>query len=374
MEIKILMLAPLSSIHTIRWANALYDRGIKIILAGATTYDPTLYNEGIRIISLQLPASQTGRNAKAVGKLSYLSLVNKVKQLIKEEKIDIIHAHFASSYGLIGALVGFKPFVLSVWGSDVYDFPIKSLLHRYILKFNLSKATLVLSTSHVMADETRRYTQKGIDITPFGVDTNVFKPEYDQKADSKGFVIGIAKTLEEKYGVEYLLRGYAKFREVYANQNSDIQLKIAGEGILKESLVKLADELGIAGHTTFLGKLKHSDIVGFYNSLNIAVFPSILDSESFGVAVIEANACGIPVIVSDVAGFKEVVMHEKNGIIVERKNADAIYEAIERLYLDKTIREKMGNFGRELVKEKYEWNKNVEYVISIYNNILKYHE
>jgi glycosyltransferase involved in cell wall biosynthesis len=360
------MLAPLNNIHTIRWANALYDKGIDLILAGATIYDPAVYPQNMRIISLELPSSRTMGDAKILGKLSYLKLIKRVRKVIEDNKIDIVHAHFASSYGLIGALAGHKPLIVSVWGSDIYDFPMRSFLHRNIIKFNLLRATQVLSTSYAMADETRRYTRKNIEITPFGVETNIFAPDNIQNI-RQGFTIGIAKSLETKYGFEYLLKGYAKFYQRHSNSGIAIQLKIAGDGILKIPLQKLAEELGIDKSVRFLGRIKHKEIVAFYNSLDVAVFPSL--SESFGVAALEANACAIPVIVSDAPGFKEIITNNKNGIIIERKSIDGIFKALEAMYLDPKSRKEMGRVGRELVKEKYEWSKNVNEMVNIYQRL-----
>src|SRR4030042_230985 len=82
--------------------------------------------------------------------------------------------HDILSYGFIGALSGFHPFIISVWGSDVYDFPYRSIFHKILLKHNLSKADIILSTSHAMADQVRKFTHKNILVTPFGIDLKRF--------------------------------------------------------------------------------------------------------------------------------------------------------------------------------------------------------
>ena len=125
--------------------------------------------------------------------------------------------------------------------------------------------------------------------------------------------------------------------------------------------------MGIDKSVRFLGRIKHKEIVAFYNSLDVAVFPSL--SESFGVAALEANACAIPVIVSDAPGFKEIITNNKNGIIIERKSIDGIFKALEAMYLDPKSRKEMGRVGRELVKEKYEWSKNVNEMVNIYQRL-----
>src|SRR5690606_14690363 len=116
----------------------------------------------------------------------------------------ILHAHYATSYGLIGALSGFKPFVLSVWGADVYDFPRRSKLHKKLFQYNLKKADLILSTSEIMRNELKKYTAKEVLVTPFGVDTSVFCKKDIAEKDNSVINIGTIKSLEEKYGIIYI--------------------------------------------------------------------------------------------------------------------------------------------------------------------------
>ena len=95
---------------------------------------------------------------------------------------------------------------MSVWGSDVYDFPKVSFLHRCILKYTLKKADKILSTSHVMALETHQYTPKEIEITPFGVNTDLFKKIPVHRDDT--YIIGNVKTLLPKYGIDVLIKAF----------------------------------------------------------------------------------------------------------------------------------------------------------------------
>ena len=75
-----------------------------------------------------------------------------------------MHAHYASSYGLIGSLMNFSPFVLSVWGSDVFEFPKLGIINKLVLKYNFFKADKILSTSNIMAKEIQLYTNKDIEV------------------------------------------------------------------------------------------------------------------------------------------------------------------------------------------------------------------
>ncbi|MCD7873784.1 MAG: glycosyltransferase, partial [Acidaminococcaceae bacterium] len=151
-------------------------------------------------------------------KIRYLEALLLLKKVIKIFQPDIIHAHYATSYGLLGALVGFHSYIISVWGSDIFDFPNISLFHKNIIKYNFFKADIILSTSNVMAEEIQKYTSKGIKVTPFGVDINEFKPlNVDSIFKPNKIVIGTIKTLEEKYGIEYLIRAFSIVKKEIIN-------------------------------------------------------------------------------------------------------------------------------------------------------------
>ena len=173
---KILFLSDPNSIHTIKWVKSLANNNIIIHILGLTSCINENYanNKNITTEHLGLDSSTIIKSNGHLSKLKYLTVISKVKKTIKEFQPDILHAHYASSYGSLGALSGFSPFILSVWGSDIFDFPNKSILHKKLIQFNLKKADKILSTSHVMATEIKKYTKKKIDVTPFGIDITKF--------------------------------------------------------------------------------------------------------------------------------------------------------------------------------------------------------
>ena len=153
---RVLFLADGSSIHTKRWVNSLLEKGVTIHLFSLKPVNAADYPDH----DFTFTHFNLQKRFGGLSKLSYLKVLPELKKVIRDFKPDILHAHFATSYGLLGALSGFHPFILSVWGSDVFDFPKKSFLHKSILEYNLKKADRILSTSHVMAEETKIYTDK----------------------------------------------------------------------------------------------------------------------------------------------------------------------------------------------------------------------
>jgi glycosyltransferase involved in cell wall biosynthesis len=365
--VKLLLLSDLESSHTYKWAESLARRGISVCVVGmGAVYDPQVYSGRSNIIvrSLGVDSSTIGKMVGNVTKLSYLMKLPLVKREIKAFKPDIVHAHFASSYGALGSLSNFHPLIVSVWGSDVFDFPEISPLHRALLRFNLSRADRVLSTSVIMATRTSRFTRKPVEVTPFGVDIQRFSPM--TRVAHPGIVVGTVKTLEPKYGVEYLLHAFKVVSE--RNPQLTLNLLVVGGGSQQEQLETLAARLKIQETVTFTGHVPYREIARCHNMIDISVFTST--SEAFGVAAVEASACGNPVVASDVGGLPEIVEHGVTGFIVPPRDPRKTADAIEKLVLDSSLRACMGSAGRQRVKKLFNWDDSVSRMIEIYDSTL----
>ena len=142
-----------------------------------------------------------------------------------------------------------------------------------------------------------------------------------------------------------------------------------GDGPQRSQLEALARELGIAVRTTFAGQVPHVDVPAWLRRLDVYVAPSRLDSESFGVAVVEAGACGLPVVVSDAGGLPEVVRDGETGIVIPRDDVPALQAALKRLLLDDPLRERLGRNGRAHVEREYEWGHCIDLMEQCYARV-----
>lgn len=359
---KICYLGDANSIHTKKLCYFFRNKGYDVSVISLNDGEIN----GVKVYSMEMKIENQG---SSISKIRYLKNIMKIKKIIKDINPDILHAHYATSYGLIGSLSKYKPYIVSVWGSDVYDFPKKSFIHKALLKYNLKKADIILSTSKVMRDETNKYIDKEVLVTPFGVDIDKFKPQNIDKKKSDQLVIGTIKTLEEKYGIEYLIKAF----EIVKNRNKDINIKlqIAGKGSKEKYLKNLCEDLKIQDDVEFLGFVNPNDVPSIFNKFDIAVFPSILDSESFGVAAVEAEACGIPVIVSDVGGLMESTKPGYSSLVAKRKDSNDLAEKLETLLLDNNLRKNMGVNARKFAEKNYNYIDNFNYINSIYLDLTK---
>lgn len=275
-----------------------------------------------------------------------------LRKVVKKIQPDIINVHYASGYGTLARIAGLKKYVLNVWGSDVFDFPYESKIKMSIIRKNLAGAFQIASTSEVMEKQILKLIKpkREIVVTPFGIDTNVFVPS---EKTLNEFVVGTVKTLSPKYGIDVLIRA---FDHAVSLGMKNSRLILVGGGEQRGELEKLAKSLPSSEHITFIGAVEHTAVPNWLAKFDVYAALSEKESESFGVAVIEAESCGLPVIVSNVGGLPEVVQNTVSGFVVPKGDWKCAGEKMFQLYNDASLRKQMGEAGRKLVVEKYDWN------------------
>src|SRR5690606_25654391 len=129
---KILLLSDCNSPHTVKWAVSLAEKNIDVLIFSFPDDNTGIYSkyQNIKIISAKIPGKKQFKEEASISKITYLFSLFRLKKIIKQFKPDILHAHYATSYGLLGAITGFHPFIISVWGTDVISFPNVSFLHK----------------------------------------------------------------------------------------------------------------------------------------------------------------------------------------------------------------------------------------------------
>ncbi|MEO8057360.1 MAG: glycosyltransferase [Burkholderiales bacterium] len=366
--LKVMLFAPASVVHTQRWVEGLASRGVDLLLL---TQHPS--------IDWRVPSGVGVKILPFDGTRGYFLNAWRARQALRQFKPDIVNSHYASGYGTLGTLAAFRPHLMSVWGSDVFDFPYQSAAAGHLVRWNLRRADRIASTSRVMAEQVRRLvpTIGPIDITPFGVESNRFVGVERPVDDHRKITIGTVKTLADKYGVDVLIDAFALLLRdpdpQLAPCREHLKLLLVGDGPDRAKLEAQADALGIRALITFVGKVAHADVPAWLNKLDVYVAASRLDSESFGVAVIEASSCGLPVVVSDAGGLPEVVRDGVTGLIVPRNDCAALSAALKSLVTDAALRKTMGQAGRVLVIREYEWEHCVDKMLESYAAVIRAH-
>ncbi|MBK9638746.1 MAG: glycosyltransferase [Bacteroidetes bacterium] len=311
---RILMLADISSAHAQKWVVSLATHGIEIGIFSLNNANSPWY-EGLKGVTILKNGNSNVDSFSLFQKLGYLNQIKELKGIIKSFQPDVIHAHYATSYGLLGVLSGYRPLVISAWGTDVFSFPKKSFLHSKLLSYIFSNATKICSTSECMKQEIIKYTNQDVEVIPFGVDVKRFSP-VESKEENKSIVIGNIKALEPIYGDKILVDAFILITKKYPSL--PLQLLLVGDGSQRQELEELAQRNGITKQVTFTGRIPHAEIEKVHQQIDIFVSLTLVD-ESFGVSLVESMACAKAIIASDTPGFKEVLGSEENGIIVKKK-------------------------------------------------------
>jgi glycosyltransferase involved in cell wall biosynthesis len=363
---RILFLSDINSAHTRKWALSLAQRGhqIGIFSLSSLEEDWLSAESGIENLSESgIPREQL--RGSGLKKVTYLKRLTSVKRAIFQFKPDILHAHYATSYGLLGALSGCHPYIISVWGSDVFNFPRSSWINKQILRFNFRKADVIMSTSEIMKNEIQIYTNKPVEVTPFGVDTVLFHPAPSKTNGVKR--VGIIKSLEDKYGIDVLIRAFSLVKQRY---NAPVELYIAGRGSREAEYRGLVRKMGLDGSVHFGGYIPQAEVPELHRTFDVFVTLSVEDSESFGVSLVESMASGVPSVVSQVGGLQEVAEHEVTSYIIRPRDEMAAAEAILSLLRDETRAKEMGRNARERVIKHYDWKRNLDHIEEIYKRTL----
>lgn len=207
-------------------------------------------------------------------------------------------------------------------------------------------------------------------FTGFGVKTYVipniinfarFKPSEDT-AESDVYKLIITRNLEPIYGIDTAIKAIAAVFEEIPN----IQLSIAGSGPQRVELEQLVTDLGLQDIVNFVGRLDSKQIVDFYHSADVMLNPTTVDN--MPNSVLEALACGVPVVTTNVGGIPYIVEHEKTALLVPVADEHAMAEQIVRLYRDRVLNANLITNGLETVKP-YAWSEVKQQWLSTYSDL-----
>ncbi|MCB0395752.1 MAG: glycosyltransferase [Flavobacteriales bacterium] len=347
---KILLLGDLGSPHLRKWIDACLNASLEVAVY-TMAEKPGQVPEKLAVY-YSPDHIKTRSGGSSLKKWVYLKALPSVKRVIRDFQPDIVHAHYLTSYGLLARLSGFRPYVVSAWGSDLMDFPTHGSLQQLVVKSIIRGASGMHIPGQTMAGLAGIPGGPPLFILPFGIDTTRFVPIQTQIQD-QSLTIGTVKSLEDIYGIDLLIKAFANLYSQYTA--SPLNLLIVGDGSRRKEYEALVSSLGIKEKTVFTGKVSAEEVVRYHQEID--VFVNMSYRESFGVAVLEASSCGVPVLASDIGGLKEVVKNGETGMLLPSGDVGVLTQALERLCSDQQLRRTMGLNGRKFVEENYDWKK-----------------
>ncbi|WP_109832822.1 glycosyltransferase family 4 protein [Reichenbachiella versicolor] len=256
-----------------------------------------------------------------------------VETIIKvvQGKYDFIYLHYINHSLIPFVLLKFflrKPLFLNAHGSDVFPEKWIASILIEITRGVLNSASLVVVPStyfkQVIQEKYPKFDSKNIIVYPSGgVDRSKFFPKESEKRSLTH--IGYAGRIDFGKGWEVLLKAFAN-----VHNKGSYKLSIAGSGKHDQDCIALIDELGLASQVEFIGSLSPDEMPSFFQNLDVFVFPTYRLSESLGLVGIEAMACGIPLIGSNIGGLRDYLIEGVNGYFCEPKDVESLRACIEK--------------------------------------------
>ncbi|MEM2002644.1 MAG: glycosyltransferase, partial [Candidatus Methanomethylicaceae archaeon] len=171
--------------------------------------------------------------------------------------------------------------------------------------------------------------------------------------------------LVEAKGIFELLEAFSRLQ----TQPSKTHLMLLGDGRDRLRLENRVKQNGLNDVVHFVGVRPHSEMPSWMNAADLLALPS--HGEGLPNAIVEAMACGIPVVVTNVGGIPEVVEDNKSGFLIEKGDIDSLTAVIEDLLKDEEKRKEMGAYGRSVIEQSFSWQKSAKALRGLYDEILR---
>ncbi|MDI6701689.1 glycosyltransferase family 4 protein [Methanothermobacter wolfeii] len=309
-------------------------------------------------------------------------LLSSISEILRRENFDLINAHtpvpFYADMAAIASRRMKIPFVLTYHNDVIKDsWPLRtlsSIYNRTLLQLTLRSSDRIITPSPYVYNESEminEFIERTVWIPP-GVDTEVYKPgkgdwksKYGLPENSKIILfVGAMNRGHTHKGVDVLLKAFSMIKD------EDTYLVLAGTGDMIPDYKRISESLGIINRTLFTGFIDEETLIDLYRASDMLVLPTLNIAEGFGMVLIEANACGKPVIGSRVGGIKYVIKDGETGLLVPPGDPEALADAIRRLIEDPEKAEVMGQNGRKMVEKNYTWERSSRITEKVFQEVI----
>ncbi|HYL72967.1 MAG TPA: glycosyltransferase [Bryobacteraceae bacterium] len=352
---KLCLLANAASIHTQRWATYFFNQGHAVAVLSLT-------NAHIPGATVQT----VGPDPARVGRSAYLLALPRVRRALRTMTPDIVHGHYVGGYGLLAALSGFHPLVLSAWGSDVLVVPRTNRCLKWIVQQSLRRADLITSMADHMTATIRSLGVNGARVItlPFGVDTSVFHPNRRQATNGVAPFIVSTRNLEPVYNVRLMIEALPKIFDASPNTRAEI----IGDGSTRSGLEARARELGIDHRVSFTGRLPQSEIATRLSRADIFVSTSLSDGNN--ISLNEAMACGAFPVVTDIPANRQWIEHGRNGFLVDVDDPGGLANQVLGGLGHADLRRSAADLNWQIVQQRASWNSSMNLMEMTYQDLI----
>lgn len=362
---KILYFSLGYSTHDHRFLKAISDGGHEV-------YFVQLEGNQRQVESRPVPESvnqviwKGGREPFGWSKLP--ALVLDFKRLLRDLKPDLVHAGPIQTCALIAVLAGASPLLTMSWGFDLMDDVHKSKWMEWVTRYTLRRADFFTSDANITRDKAVAYgmnPDKTV-VIPWGVDLEHYRiKNAEGRMAQEGFVLFCNRSWETRYGVDVLARAFVKA----AREREDMRLILLGGGSQGANIRKILQGGGVEQYVTFGGQISQADLPYWYHQADLYISPSHVDGSS--VSLMEALACGLPCLVSDIPANKEWIVEDENGWLFRDGDADHLAEKILAAMNQRRKLPGVGRAGRSAAEKRADWKKNAAALMEVYRSLVK---
>ncbi len=295
-----------------------------------------------------------------------LKLTLDFRRLTREIKPDLIHAGPIQTCAFIAVLSGFRPVLTMSWGFDLMDDVHRNKWWEWVTRYTLTRSTFFTSDANVTKDKAVAYgmNPEKIVVFPWGVDLEHFRPDTEHWSLNTGhFTLFCNRSWETRYGVDVLARAFVKV----AQQKDNEDLILLSGGSQGAKLRQIFQSGGVLDRVTFGGQISQTDLPRWYHMADLYISPSHVDGSS--VSLMEALACGLPCLVSDIPANKEWVVEDENGWLFRDGDADHLAEKILAAMNQREKLPEIGRASRRSAERRADWKKNAEVLMNVYRSL-----
>lgn len=275
-------------------------------------------------------------------------------RLLQRHRVQIVNIHYpAESYIYFAICRYILPIrlITSVHGADLFPGGIRRDEYPRSIELLLKASDLIVAPSNAYQQDVAGVFPKLIGrmvCIHNGVDLGELKSLPRTRTSPKGtpYVLCVAMHNEKK-GIDVLLRAFAHLQHA----RPDLRLVLAGDGPLRQQLEDLAASLNVRGKVEFRGRQTRSQVGELLRGCEVFVLPS--RSEPFGIVLIEAMACGKPVVATTAGGIPEIVENGKNGLLVQPDDPQALAAALIKVLSDTKLQETIASNGLSTASERF---------------------
>ncbi len=294
-------------------------------------------------------------------------LRRRLRKLLGEIRPDVVHAGPVQKSAFLTALAGYQPLVTMSWGSDLL-MDAQRGMGRCAARYALSRSAVLVCDCKAVRDVAVNLgtPEDRVVIFPWGVDLNHFNP--DQSADVRkvlgwesDFVLISTRAWEPLYGVDVLIDGFIDAARIEAN----LRLLLLGVGSLEPVIRSKLENAGMLDRVHFAGQVGYDDLPDHYRSADLYISASYSDGSS--ISLLEAMACGVPALVSDIPGNREWVTPEKEGWWFIKGDPRSLSEGILMSLRNRKALYKMAGAARQITEKRANWQENFISLLDAYS-------